>query len=137
MKLIINSPVSRDFLRANRRSNIHLYPDDWKKLPVPDVTPEQQEPIIERVNKILAARQNVGAKQASTASPAFDPCGNTGEADETLASPLQENQTSEVCKTSEGSPPTDIPALEAEIDRLVYALYGLTDEEIAVVEGKK
>ena len=23
-----------------------------------------------------------------------------------------------------------------EIDRLVYALYGLTDEEIAVVEGK-
>jgi len=31
---------------------------------------------------------------------------------------------------------TDIPALEAEIDRLVYALYGLTEEEIAVVEGK-
>ncbi len=29
-----------------------------------------------------------------------------------------------------------IPALEAEIDRLVYALYGLTDEEIAVVEQK-
>lgn len=27
--------------------------------------------------------------------------------------------------------------LEAEIDRLVYALYGLTEEEIAVVEGKK
>jgi DNA-binding CsgD family transcriptional regulator len=24
-----------------------------------------------------------------------------------------------------------------EIDRLVYALYGLTDEEIAVVEGRK
>lgn len=34
------------------------------------------------------------------------------------------------------NPPTDIPTLEAEIDRLVYALYGLTDEEIAVVEGK-
>jgi hypothetical protein len=32
---------------------------------------------------------------------------------------------------------TGILALEAEIDRLVYALYGLTDEEIAVVEGKK
>jgi hypothetical protein len=32
---------------------------------------------------------------------------------------------------------TDIPALEAEIDRLVYALYGLTDEEIAVVKGKR
>ncbi len=30
----------------------------------------------------------------------------------------------------------DVPALEAEIDRLVYELYGLTDDEIAVVEGK-
>jgi hypothetical protein len=26
--------------------------------------------------------------------------------------------------------------LEAEIDQLVYKLYGLTDEEIAVVEGR-
>lgn len=32
---------------------------------------------------------------------------------------------------------TDISALEAEIDRLVYALYGLTEGEIAVVEEKK
>lgn len=30
----------------------------------------------------------------------------------------------------------DTSSYEAEIDRLVYALYGLTDEEIAVVEGK-
>jgi hypothetical protein len=30
----------------------------------------------------------------------------------------------------------DVPQLEAEIDRFVYALYDLTDEEIAVVEGK-
>jgi hypothetical protein len=29
------------------------------------------------------------------------------------------------------------PALEAEIDRLIYALYGLTDDKIAVVEGEK
>ena len=31
----------------------------------------------------------------------------------------------------------DIPQLEAEIDRLVYALYGLAEEEIALVEGIK
>lgn len=30
----------------------------------------------------------------------------------------------------------DVPQLEAEIDRLVYALYDLTEEEIALVEGK-
>jgi len=33
------------------------------------------------------------------------------------------------------NPATDTSALEAEIDRLVYQLYGLTNEEIAVVEG--
>jgi len=31
----------------------------------------------------------------------------------------------------------DIPQLEAEIDQLVYQLYGLTEDEIAVVEGKR
>ena len=33
------------------------------------------------------------------------------------------------------NPSADTRALEEEIDRLVYDLYGLTDEEIAVVEG--
>jgi hypothetical protein len=61
-----------------------------QQLPIPPATDAQQAPIIERVQKILAA----------------------------LDSP-------------------DVPQLEAEIDRLVYALYGLTEEEIAVVEGKK
>jgi len=32
-------------------------------------------------------------------------------------------------------PAADTTAWEAEIDRLVYALYGLTEEEIAIVEG--
>ena len=30
----------------------------------------------------------------------------------------------------------DVPFLEKEIDALVYDLYGLTQEEIAIVEGK-
>lgn len=51
---VMNSGTARDFLRANRRSNIHLYPDDWKKLPIPDVPSEQQQPIVQVVNIILA-----------------------------------------------------------------------------------
>ncbi len=34
------------------------------------------------------------------------------------------------------SPVADTSALEKEIDQLVYALYGLTEEEIKIVEGK-
>ncbi len=33
-------------------------------------------------------------------------------------------------------PAADTRALEAEIDRLVYAPYSLTEEEIAIVEGQ-
>ena len=88
---VMNSTVARNFLRANRRSNIHLYPDDWKKLPIPDVTPEQQVPIIELVDQILGVRR--------------------------------------------ADPSADTDKQEAEIDLLVYGLYGLTEEEIGAVEG--
>ncbi|MDD2365955.1 MAG: TaqI-like C-terminal specificity domain-containing protein [Desulfuromonadaceae bacterium] len=86
-----------------------------EQLPIPPATDAQQAPIIELVQKILAAKQNVGANCVRP------PLG--GDADKGAChAPLQDLP--------------DIPALEAEIDRLVYELYGLTDEEIAVVEGK-
>ncbi len=88
----MNSTVARDFLRSNRRSNIHLYPDDWKHLPIPDVTMEKQKPIVELVDQILAAKKK--------------------------------------------DPNADTSTLEKQIDEMVYALYGLTPEEIAIVEGK-
>ena len=33
-------------------------------------------------------------------------------------------------------PAANVSALEAEIDQMVYKLYGLTPEEIKIVEGK-
>ncbi len=62
---VMNSSSARDFLRANRRSNIHLYPDDWKKLPIPDVTATQQKPIIDLVDQILILK---GANHAADIS---------------------------------------------------------------------
>ena len=90
---IMNSSCARDFLRANRRSNLNLYPDDWKKLPIPDVSPEQQAPIVVLVGKVLDAKRS--------------------------------------------DPNADISDLENEIDKLVYALYGLTPDEIAIVEARE
>lgn len=54
---VMNSSFAYDFLKANRRSNIHLFPDDWKKLPIPDVSEEQQAPVVALVDKILAAKR--------------------------------------------------------------------------------
>src|SRR3989338_8516203 len=86
----MNSSAARDFLRPNRRSNIHLYPDDWKQLPIPDVPPEKQKPIAILVDKILKAKR--------------------------------------------ANPAADISFLEQQIDEHVNRLYGLTKEEIAIVE---
>jgi len=89
---VMNSSCARDFLRANRRNNVQLYPDDWKQLPIPDVSLERQAPIVELVDKILTAKLS--------------------------------NRNA------------DITVLESEVDRLVCALYNLTDDEIVVVEGR-
>jgi adenine-specific DNA-methyltransferase len=41
----------------------------------------------------------------------------------------------QILDLKKADPKADTSALEAQIDQLVYALYGLTDEEIAIVEG--
>ena len=89
----MNSTTARDFLRSNRRSNIHLYPDDWKKLPIPDVPPSQQTPIVELVNQILAAKST-------------DPDADTSELEEAIdwlvyeLYGLTDEETAEIADTS-------------------------------------
>lgn len=83
--------TARLFLRAHRRNNVQLYPDDWKKLPIPDASPAEQASLITLVDNILAAKKQ--------------------------------------------NPTANVSAWEAEIDTLVYALYGLEPDEIAVIEG--
>ena len=54
---VMNSASAREFLVANRRSNIHLYPDDWANLPIPDCAEEDQQRVARIVNAILAAKR--------------------------------------------------------------------------------
>ena len=59
---IMNSPLAQDFLLANRRSNLHIYPDDWAQLPIPDCTEAEQRPVVRIVNAILDAKtRDLGA----------------------------------------------------------------------------
>ena len=78
------------FKATSTSSNVNGYEID--ALPFPKATEEQEKPIIDLVDQILAARA------------------------------VDHN--------------ADTTALEAEIDKLVYELYGLTEDEIAIVEGK-
>ena len=52
--------------------------------------------------------------------------------------PMDEGISSLVAKISIAkytNPTADVSALEADIDRLVYSLYGLTSDEIALIEA--
>ena len=59
---VMNSSMARDFLLANRRSNLHIYPDDWAKLPIPDCTEDEQSPVVRIIDAILdAKKRDLGA----------------------------------------------------------------------------
>ena len=55
---VMNSSPAQDFLLANRRSNLHLYPDDWAKLPIPDCGDDNQNRVAHIVDSILEAKQD-------------------------------------------------------------------------------
>jgi len=48
-----------------------------------------------------------------------------------------ENIVNNIANTKQANPSADTSALESEIDRCVYKLYGLTEEEIAIIEKKQ
>lgn len=59
--------LMRNRLAPTCRSNIHLYPDDWKNLPIPDITLARQQPIVDLVDRILAARTADPAPESALA----------------------------------------------------------------------
>ena len=88
---VLNSNFTNWYFRNFLSDGLNFYPNDAKELPIPDVSAEQQTPIIELVDQILNAKH-----------------------------------------TDSG---VDTSSIENEIDKLVYALYDLTPEDIAIVEG--
>lgn len=92
---VLNSKLIAFWLKNKGKmqgSNYQVDKEPLLNIPLPSATPAQQKPIIDLVDKILAAKK----------------------ADAT----------------------SDTTALERKIDELVYKLYGLTDEEIVIVEGR-
>lgn len=60
----INSSYVRDYLGRVRRSNIHIYPDDWRDVPIPVCPSDQQEAIVFAVGELLAALSDHDFKRA-------------------------------------------------------------------------
>ena len=53
---VMNSEFAHNWITRQRRSRLHVYPDDWKQLPIAPATPEQQAEIAALVQKCLDAK---------------------------------------------------------------------------------
>lgn len=107
---ILNSSLIKVYLNTLIRGTIDAFPDDWKKIPI-RTTDKFDEIDKTHQDKIVASVERM----------------------------LKFKKGWEEAKTphEKESIQRQIEATDKQIDQLVYALYGLTPEEISIVEGNK
>ena len=57
---VMNSAFAREWLAQRRRSKLHVYPDDWKQLPIAPIPLDEQQEFVRLVNAILAEFEQHG-----------------------------------------------------------------------------
>ncbi|MDO8569832.1 MAG: N-6 DNA methylase [bacterium] len=99
---ILNSRFADNFLNGIRRHRLehYFYPDDFRKLPIADISLKEQKLLVNFVNDILKI-----------------------------------TKTDDYLKNAEKQ--AKVRDIEHQIDEMVYKLYGLTPEEIKIVENQK
>ena len=149
---LLNSSLIRYELNTERRSNIHIYPDDWKRLVLPKVTIEQLAPLEALAEKMISLNKELQEKRSrflrrlsgniegvkiTTALQTFDKMDFAAFVSELkkqkirLSLSQQDewepyfNDYKEACNTLR----EQISETDKEIDTHVFDLYGLTTEE--------
>lgn len=154
---IFNSSLIRYELNSERRSNIHIYPDDWKRLFLPIATQEHLSLLSALADQMLTLnselqqkrsrflrllQENINIQKITAALERFDELDFKGFVAELKKQKIKltlsqqdewmeffDQYTSE-CQLLK----TQIETTDKQIDKMVYELYGLTDEEIKIVE---
>ncbi len=158
---ILNSSVIRYELNTNRRSNIHIYPEDWKTLKIPKLNSENGIALeIENKVKIIIQKSIEFQKQNSiflnylqskfqiekfsTKLHNWFNLTYKGFLKELQKAKIKLSLSEEVewmnyfneQKEKAQTLKSEIEKTDKEIDQMVYELYGLTEEEIKIVEGR-
>ena len=160
---ILNSSLIRYELNSNRRSNIHIYPEDWKNLSIPIIEENDAELIIELENnsktmlelnkKLQETKQNfyneLKLEKFTTKLQKFEEL----EFDDFIKEYTKAKKIKFADKLEERNFKNDWKALfendkkevleiqnqinqtDKEIDQMVYKLYGLSKNEIETIEN--
>ncbi|MCK8623116.1 Eco57I restriction-modification methylase domain-containing protein [Prevotella sp. E13-27] len=153
---IFNSSLIRYELNTERRSNIHIYPDDWKRLVLPRVKQEQlisleslAETMLSLISKLQDKRSrfqrrlidNLEGVKITTALQQFDQMTFADFLKELKKQKINipikqqdewEDAFNERVAECQGLS-AQIKATDEEIDNKVFDLYGLTEEERRIV----
>ncbi len=160
---LFNSALFRYELNTNRRSNIHIYPDDWKRLLLPKLDNSAKKDLADELSsladKMLSLNKDLQAKRArflqllqnnlpevkiTSALADFDTLDFAGFVAELKKQKIKLSLSQQdewldffdkyksACEELKSS----IAATDAEINQLVYDLYGLTEEERKLIEQR-
>ncbi|PIY10755.1 MAG: restriction endonuclease subunit M [Flexibacter sp. CG_4_10_14_3_um_filter_32_15] len=156
---ILNSSYAIHFLNNIRRHRLknYFYPDDFRKLPIPKLSKEAQQPFIELANKMLSLNEDFATKKAHflrrlSSSFELDKLPKKLENFYTLdfRDVLKELEKKKITlslfKQDEWQDyfeankkellalHNQIQTTDNQIDNLVFELYGLTEEEVEMVK---
>ena len=159
---VLNSKLISFFIRENYYSSsmgggINFTPDLVRTLPIPNI-PEETQPFIDLADRMLSLNKDLQTKRArflrrlqdnmpevkiNGALEEFDKLDFAGfvaelKKQKIKLSLVQQDEWEEyfnLYKAACNELSAKIAATDKEIDSRVYALYGLTDEEIKIIEG--
>lgn len=154
---IINSQLINYYFKLILSSNLHVYPDAIRNLPVKRIPAESQKPFIEKADQMLLLNkelQEVSAKFQRTSERKFENLNQNKKLQDwyklSYADFIKELTKQKIKLTlSEEAEWADyfdqekskaleiqskIERTDKEIDQMVYKLYGLSKEEIRIVE---
>ena len=160
---IMNSKLIAYELNSNRRSNIHVYPDDWKKIGIPEI-PERELKRLDSVCDSIAESVSDFHEKISSFKNYIIVIHDTAQFPKKLSTwhsidfnefikilnvAIKKTDIQKLSKSQEmdwfelfeekkkqvQNVRGQIQEKENEMNQLVYSLYGLSKEEIAIVES--
>ena len=161
---IFNSSFIRYELNTNRRSNIHIYPDDWKRLALPNIDTDENRLLSDLLSaladKMLSINQELQEKRSrflrrlsenfegikiTTALQTFDQLDFKGfvaelKKQKIKLSLVQQDEWEEYFNQYRQACQElseQIKATDNDIDQRVFDLYGLTPKEKEIVLNSK
>ena len=155
---LLNSKLVNKWFKKIYTSGLEIKINQLRTIPVPIISKEDQQPFIELANSMLALNKDLQEKRArflrrlqdnmpdikiTGALETFDTLDFAGfvaelKKQKIKLSLVQQDEWEEYFaqyKSALNDLSAQIAATDKEIDARVYALYGLTEEEIAVIEG--